>query len=754
MKSIFFYIILILTMRRLPLIFFSFLLVILNMTGPLLAQTTLSTTSYYPLPSNTYERFRLVPIAQQTNTPCVIGTFYTNRDDGNRLYYCRNSGTSDPTGKWTPMPEVWAEQKTSLLNNIFLSDESNPLAKKVGIGTDSPAFKLTLENNAGILAEGTFGSGADYSALSTGAYFIWWPKKAALRAGTVSPQTIGASTRIPWDPDLIGNYSVAFGSNSLATATGSAVTSGANNRTGESSSCGPYSTVAGGESNQINIGKEYLVIGGGQSHQLGGDLYSGLSCSTQGASYEVIGGGKGYMLGKDFSTVIGGEGGAYPSSVTQLGAFASIGGGLMPAQNYDTITYLTALGGNGHALASNYGAIGGGQGHSLAGNYSYIGGGFSNSTTGDYAVVAGGQYNSAAAYATVLGGGDTNPSFPNKASGPYSVILGGRRIECSGSHSSCGGGYYNRADAHYSFIGGGYNNQITGTGTNSAISSGNQNFTAGQNSFVGGGLQNRANGNFSTAPGGFRNKADGNYSLAAGRNMTVSSYNTFAFGAPSSVVNINSPDSFIIYGTASGPNTLVGIGQTSPSQRLHVTDGNIRVDGSLIIDNPVGSGSSTALVRDISGVLGFDLAERFPTSEAVEAGDVVVIDTNSDKIILRRSSQAHDKKIIGVVSSAPGMILSSENLEMNSGGQPAESPSAPVALSGRVPCKVSLENGPISRGDLLTSSSLAGHAMRAGTNNSFGTIIGKALEPFPNTNTGETQNSKDSGMIMIMVTLQ
>jgi len=138
----------------------------------------------------------------------------------------------------------------------------------------------------------------------------------------------------------------------------------------------------------------------------------------------------------------------------------------------------------------------------------------------------------------------------------------------------------------------------------------------------------------------------------------------------------------------------------------------------------------------------------------VEAGDVVVVDTDSDGVILRRSSQAYDRKVVGVVSSAPAMILSSENLELNSGGRPAESSSAPVALSGRVLCKVSLENGPIAHGDLLTASSSAGHAMRADKNNSFGTIIGKALEPFPNTNTGEVQNSKDSGMIMIMVTLQ
>jgi hypothetical protein len=51
-----------------------------------------------------------------------------------------------------------------------------------------------------------------------------------------------------------------------------------------------------------------------------------------------------------------------------------------------------------------------------------------------------------------------------------------------------------------------------------------------------------------------------------------------------------------------------------------------------------------------------------------------------------------------------------------------------------VPCKVIDENGPIERGDLLTSSSTPGHAMRASSVmldgqeiQRPGTIIGKAV---------------------------
>ena len=58
----------------------------------------------------------------------------------------------------------------------------------------------------------------------------------------------------------------------------------------------------------------------------------------------------------------------------------------------------------------------------------------------------------------------------------------------------------------------------------------------------------------------------------------------------------------------------------------------------------------------------------------------------------------------------------------------------PVAIVGIVPCKVTNENGPIHRGDLLVTSSTPGHAMR-GSESSMrtGTVIGKALQNFSGT---------------------
>lgn len=68
-----------------------------------------------------------------------------------------------------------------------------------------------------------------------------------------------------------------------------------------------------------------------------------------------------------------------------------------------------------------------------------------------------------------------------------------------------------------------------------------------------------------------------------------------------------------------------------------------------------------------------------------------------------------------------------------------------MAMVGRVPTKVSAENGPIKVGDLLVSSSTLGHAMKGTDRNQmFGGVISKAL------------GSLDSGtgVIEVLVTLQ
>jgi hypothetical protein len=57
-----------------------------------------------------------------------------------------------------------------------------------------------------------------------------------------------------------------------------------------------------------------------------------------------------------------------------------------------------------------------------------------------------------------------------------------------------------------------------------------------------------------------------------------------------------------------------------------------------------------------------------------------------------------------------------------------EDTEVPVALCGRVKCKVDADFAPIAAGDLLTTSSTPGHAQRADDPSVCpGAIIGKAL---------------------------
>jgi hypothetical protein len=81
-------------------------------------------------------------------------------------------------------------------------------AGKIGIGTSAPIATLHIIGNDGLIDEGTFGSGAALSVAGAGTRMIWYPKKAAYRAGTVTGTT--------WDDANIGDYSFATGYNTLA----------------------------------------------------------------------------------------------------------------------------------------------------------------------------------------------------------------------------------------------------------------------------------------------------------------------------------------------------------------------------------------------------------------------------------------------------------------------------------------------------------------------------------------------------------
>lgn len=121
---------------------------------------------------------------------------------------------------------------------------------------------------------------------------------------------------------------------------------------------------------------------------------------------------------------------------------------------------------------------------------------------------------------------------------------------------------------------------------------------------------------------------------------------------------------------------------------------------------------------------GADFAEQLAVngeSGTLAPGDVLVISADADRAV-EKSAAPFSTSVIGVYSTRPGMLAGAPDTDGPLAG-------VPVAITGIVPCKVSAENGPIRRGDLLVTAATPGHAMRAGLAPPAGTVLGKAMQP-------------------------
>jgi hypothetical protein len=97
--------------------------------------------------------------------------------------------------------------------------------------------------------------------------------------------------------------------------------------------------------------------------------------------------------------------------------------------------------------------------------------------------------------------------------------------------------------------------------------------------------------------------------------------------------------------------------------------------------------------------------------------------------------------VAGIISTSPDVILGNNFDETTDNWED----NRPVlAVTGRVPCKVSTENGPIAIGDLLVASSTPGIAMKGNPEQATGAVVGKAMEPL----------EEGTGEIMAQVTLR
>jgi len=136
---------------------------------------TISLRSSYPAPFGSYDMIKLLPTTQSGS--CKIGTIYFDTSSG--LMSCVDDEDGDDTGVWDQTEGVWSSEET----DIFLTDSSNDV--KIGIGTNEPKFKLSIDNDGGIFARGDTSNRAFDNQLG-GTIFLWYPTKAAFRSGTVT----------------------------------------------------------------------------------------------------------------------------------------------------------------------------------------------------------------------------------------------------------------------------------------------------------------------------------------------------------------------------------------------------------------------------------------------------------------------------------------------------------------------------------------------------------------------------------------
>lgn len=199
--------------------------------------------------------------------------------------------------------------------------------------------------------------------------------------------------------------------------------------------------------------------------------------------------------------------------------------------------------------------------------------------------------------------------------------------------------------------------------------------------------------------------------------QTTSPYGTYIWAPASQSMAFSSNNAERMRITANGN---VGIGTNNPQAKLDVA-GWTRTD-----------------VLQIDG--GADLAEPFAIAGQPEPGQVVVIDPDHTGQ-LRIADQPYDRTVAGVISGAgglrPGMTMQQPEI--------VQGEAHPVALTGRVYAWADASFGSIQPGDLLTTSSTPGHAMKVSDyQQAQGAVLGKAMSTL----------EEGMGLVLMLVALQ
>ena len=202
--------------------------------------------------------------------------------------------------------------------------------------------------------------------------------------------------------------------------------------------------------------------------------------------------------------------------------------------------------------------------------------------------------------------------------------------------------------------------------------------------------------------------------------------------------NINTSGAVVATGNVSGGNLNVtgNIVDTAALEVITGSNGNITLTpngtGVVVLNKDLRNGQANG-VGNIGSSTGYfntvfakatsaqyaDLAEIYVSDIDYLPGTVVVFGGQKE---ITQSTAYAQMSIAGVISTHPAHI-------MNAG-----SAGLPVALQGRVPCRVT---GTIRKGDLITSSEIAGVATRLDSKDWLpGSVIGKSLEDYDSDEVG------------------
>ena len=220
------------------------------------------------------------------------------------------------------------------------------------------------------------------------------------------------------------------------------------------------------------------------------------------------------------------------------------------------------------------------------------------------------------------------------------------------------------------------------------------------------------------------------------RGLTSAANFVFTYGT-SGVATANTGSAVGIFGQAFSPQGVAGL--------------FANVSGGDIIRGGVNQPEITVFRVDGRGTVfanggfrpfGADFAESVAVKDGAEhyaPGDLLMIDASGERR-LSLSQTPYSTLVAGIYSTQPGVVASQHRVD-----EALPNNEVPLAVIGIVPCKVTVENGPIAAGDLLVTSSVPGHAMK-GTDRArmLGAVVGKALEPL----------REGTGLIQVLVTLQ